>query len=130
MLNIARSLIAVLFVTSVVTPFEAAAQPADKPALRSTMPAQVDPPRAPAPDGRPARVVQRTATADTKEKVNINSADVKELMSLTGVSRKVAERIVAYRDSHGPFKKPTELRKVDGVDDEMVKKNRARIVVR
>src|SRR2546428_13683166 len=38
--------------------------------------------------------------------ININTADVKELMKLEGVGRRVAEKIVEYRDTHGPFKKP------------------------
>src|ERR1044072_46746 len=43
---------------------------------------------------RPARVRgASTHQADTA-KVNINTADIKELMTLTGVGRKVAERIV------------------------------------
>ena len=63
-------------------------------------------------------------------KVNINTADVKELMTLTGVGRKVAERIVEYRDNHGPFKKADEVRKVEGVGTGVWEKNRERIVTR
>ena len=62
--------------------------------------------------------------------VNINTADVKELMKLDGVGRRVAEKIVEYRDSHGPFKKPDELRKVEGVGTGLWEKNRTRIVVK
>jgi competence ComEA-like helix-hairpin-helix protein len=75
---------------------------------------------------RPARVV----TVPGEAKVNINSADVKELMTLAGVGRKVAQRIVDYRDAHGPFKKPDDLRRVDGVTDALWEKNRARIAIR
>ena len=63
-------------------------------------------------------------------KVNINTAGVKQLMTLTGVGRKVAESIVEYRDSHGPFKKGDELRKVEGVSPSLWEKNRDRIVTR
>ena len=83
----------------------------------------------------PARV--RVATPHTTDgarhdngKVNINSADVKELMTLTGVGRKVAEKIVEYRDAHGPFKKADELRKVEGVGNGVWERNRERIVVK
>ena len=62
--------------------------------------------------------------------VNINTADVKELMKLEGVGRQVAEKIVAYRDAHGPFKKPEELRKVEGVGSGLWERNRTRIVVK
>jgi competence protein ComEA len=69
-------------------------------------------------------------TVPGEAKVNINSADVKELMTLAGVGRKVAQRIVDYRDAHGPFKKPDDLRRVDGVTDALWEKNRARIAIR
>src|ERR671937_808788 len=46
--------------------------------------------------------------------VNINTASVKELMTLDGVGRKVAEKIVQYREAHGPFKRPEDVRKVEG----------------
>jgi competence protein ComEA len=62
--------------------------------------------------------------------VNINTADVKELMKLEGVGRRVAEKIVEYRDSHGPFKKPDELRKVEGIGSGLWEKNRTRIVIK
>jgi competence ComEA-like helix-hairpin-helix protein len=62
--------------------------------------------------------------------VNINTADVKELMKLEGVGRRVAEKIVEYRDTHGPFKKPEELRKVEGVGNGLWERNRTRIVIK
>jgi competence protein ComEA len=64
------------------------------------------------------------------DKVNINTADVKQLMKLSGVGRSVAERIVQYRDAHGPFKKAEELRKVEGVGTGLWERNRERIVVK
>src|SRR5262245_51519449 len=75
---------------------------------------------------RPARVV----TAPGEATVNINAADVKELMTLTGVGRKVAQRIVAYREAHGPFKKVDDVKKVEGVSDALWEKNRSRIAIR
>jgi competence protein ComEA len=71
-----------------------------------------------------------TVAAAVGAKVNINTADAKELMKLQGVSLSLAEKIVQYRDAHGPFKKPTDLRKVDGVGDGVWNKNRQRIVVK
>jgi competence protein ComEA len=90
------------------------------------------PVRAPMPaPASTTRVVEpaRPAVVDAKTKVNINTADVKGLMTLTGVSRKVAERIVAYRDDRGPFKKADEIRKVEGVGNGVWEKNRERIFV-
>ena len=62
--------------------------------------------------------------------VNINTASVKELMTLEGIGEKVAEKIVEYRAEHGPFKKPEEIRKVHGIGAGLWEKNRERIVVK
>jgi len=80
----------------------------------------------------PPPVVADTAGASVSvaAKVNINTADVKSLMTLTGVGRSLAEKIVKYRDEHGQFKKATDLRKVEGVGDTLWEKNRERIVVK
>jgi competence protein ComEA len=79
-----------------------------------------------APPSRPGA----TASAPDTAAVNINTADVKELMKLEGVSRRVAEKIVEYRDTHGSFKKPEELRKVEGVGNGLWERNRTRIVIK
>lgn len=71
-----------------------------------------------------------TASTTVADRVNINRADVKELMTLSGIGRKVAERIVEYRDAHGPFKKPEDLRKVDGIGAGLFERNRERIVIK
>jgi competence protein ComEA len=67
--------------------------------------------------------------AEQGGKININTADVKELMKLAGVHKKTAEKIVEYRQAHGLFKKPEEVVKVDGIGHGLYEKNRARIVV-
>jgi len=79
-----------------------------------------------APPARPGE----TAAVPAAAPVNINTADVKELMKLEGIGRRVAEKIVEYRDTHGPFKKPEELRKVEGVGSGLWERNRARIVIK
>lgn len=57
------------------------------------------------------------AMADTTSAsgvVNINSADETQLSLLPRVGAKAAERIVAYRTEHGPFKKAGDLMQVKG----------------
>ena len=71
-----------------------------------------------------------SVAAAVDAKVNINTADVKELMTLQGVGRSLAEKIVQYRDTHGLFKKAVDLRKVEGVGDALWEKNRTRVVVK
>ena len=81
-----------------------------------------------AADVRPGEAVK--ATAPVGDKVNINTAGVKDLMTLEGVGRRVAEKIVQYREAHGPFKKPEELRRVEGIGGGLWEKHRERIVVK
>ena len=71
-----------------------------------------------------------SATVGSEGKVNINTAGVKELATLDGIRPKVAERIVAYREAHGPFKKPEDLKKVDGVGKAVFERNRERVVTK
>ena len=63
-------------------------------------------------------------------RVNVNTASVRELMTLDGVSRKLAEKIVEHRKANGPFAKPADVRKVPGMDADVWQKNRERIVVK
>ena len=46
--------------------------------------------------------------------VNINTADPAQLILLPRVGEKAAERIIAYRTEHGPFKKASDLMQVKG----------------
>lgn len=47
--------------------------------------------------------------------VNINTASATELALLPRVGEKGAQRIIEYRQEHGPFKKPADLMQVKGV---------------
>lgn len=70
------------------------------------------------------------AMAAGVEKININTASVKELQKLDGIGRGVAQRIVEYREANGPFKRSEDLRKVEGVGPTTFERNRERIVVK
>lgn len=74
--------------------------------------------------------VEAKATVAVRGPVDINTADVKELMKLDGIGHAVAEKIVDYRQKNGPFKKPEDLRKVSGVGRGLWERNRERIVVK
>lgn len=52
-----------------------------------------------------------------KAKVNINRADDKELMTLTGIGEAKAKSIVEYRNKNGNFKDIRELMKVPGIKE-------------
>ena len=75
---------------------------------------------------RPVRV-----KVDAKDvKVNINEATKTELMKLAGVGAGSAQKIIEYREAHGPFKKAQDLEKVDGVGKGVLEKYSGRITVK
>lgn len=59
--------------------------------------------------GRPA--------ASEAHLVNINTADKAMLDSLPGIGPALAERIVEYREKHGPFQDIADLKKVSGIGE-------------
>ncbi|HCW89970.1 MAG TPA: competence protein ComEA [Marinobacter sp.] len=61
--------------------------------------------------------------------VNINTADVETLATLTGVGPAKAEAIVAYRDANGPFASAEQLAEVKGIGQATVQKNAERLSV-
>ncbi len=61
--------------------------------------------------------------------ININSATVKELSGLSGIGKKRAEAIIAYRTSHGDFSEINDLRKVEGIGKKTFEKIKAEISV-
>jgi competence protein ComEA len=72
----------------------------------------------------------QAASSVADERVNINTATEAELVKLHGINRSVARRIVEYREAHGEFKKPEDIRRVSGVGKTLWEQNRSRIVVK
>jgi competence protein ComEA len=69
------------------------------------------------------------ATQAATAKLNINTADAKEIAKLMkGIGPKKAEAIVAYRTEHGPFRKVEDLLKVKGVGAATLTRNADRLV--
>ena len=69
----------------------------------------------------------RTAVAQLR--ININAAGVSELEQLPGVGKVVAERIVAYREQYGRFRRPQELLMVNGLSDKKFREMQPMIAV-
>jgi competence protein ComEA len=61
-----------------------------------------------------ARQVRSQQPATVVETVNINKATVEELAGVSGISPKLATKIVKYRDAHGAFASLEDLLKVNG----------------
>ncbi len=49
------------------------------------------------------------------KKININRATAQELEALPGIGPALAARIVAYRETYGPFRSVDDLLKVSGI---------------
>jgi competence protein ComEA len=69
------------------------------------------------------------AFAQEKEKININTATVQELVQLKGVGTQYAQRIVEFREVNGPFQKPEDIMKVQGVGQKTWEMNKELIVL-
>ncbi len=59
----------------------------------------------PAPDNRKSNLV------------NINTADLTQLMTLSGIGESRAKSIIAYREKHGSFSSKEEIMKVSGIKE-------------
>ena len=61
--------------------------------------------------------------------IDLNTAGVEELKTLSGVGDVLAERIVAYREENGPFRRVEELTKVNGIGMKILEENIGRLTV-
>ena len=68
-----------------------------------------------APRARDARAGARAGHGDPVAPVRINTAGALDLQALPGVGPVLAQRIVAYREAHGPLRSLSDLRRVRGI---------------
>ncbi len=63
------------------------------------------------------------------EKIDINTADVATLTTISGIGPALAERIVEYRETVHPFEEVIELAAVPGISEKMVRSFEALVTV-
>lgn len=68
-----------------------------------------------------------TSVQSGPHSININTASLSELESLPGIGPALAQRIIDYRLTHGPFSSPDDLAAVKGISVRMVDKFRSQI---
>jgi competence protein ComEA len=68
-------------------------------------------------------------TAAAQVPVNLNTATADQLATIPGIGTKTAERIIAYRQKNGGFKKIEELMNVKGVGEKSFLKLKTLITV-
>ena len=74
-------------------------------------------------------MIMGTAAVHADHNVNINTATVKELKTISGIRKVLAERIVEYRENVQPFKTVDDLRKVKGIGKGTLEKIRDHVTV-
>lgn len=55
--------------------------------------------------------------SDKIGKINLNTADKKLLMGISGVGEKLSQRIIEFRDSQGGFSNVEELKGIKGISE-------------
>ncbi|MCD6284298.1 MAG: helix-hairpin-helix domain-containing protein, partial [Anaerolineae bacterium] len=61
--------------------------------------------------------------------IDLNRADEAALKSLPGIGRRLAARLIAYRDEHGPFLFAEDITQVDGISPSMYEELADRLTV-
>ncbi|WP_242403711.1 ComEA family DNA-binding protein [Paenibacillus pini] len=73
----------------------------------------------------PTKSEAGTAVAEDEanvQKVNVNTAQVSQLMNIPGIGEKKAQAIIDYRTQHGPFRQVSDLDKVKGIGPKLLDK--------
>lgn len=70
---------------------------------------------------------QETPASGLSGRIDINRASKEQLMSLPGIGAVIAERIIAYREQHGPFTQAEQLLNVKGIGPAKLRRLRDRI---
>ena len=70
----------------------------------------------------PSNLTTSAGSSSSQEKVNINTADLTTLQTISGIGAKKAQDIIDYRTQNGPFQSVDDLGKVKGFGQKTVDK--------
>lgn len=76
-----------------------------------------------------ANTSDKTSTSGTISKVNINTASLNILTSLTGIGEAKAKLIIAYRETNGKFKAIEDIKNVKGIGEAIFEKIKNSITI-
>ena len=78
----------------------------------------------------PVSPTPSTGTSSTPgQKVNINTGNAAELEALPGIGPVLAQRIIDYRQTNSPFRRPEDIKNVKGIGDATFERLRDLITV-
>jgi competence protein ComEA len=72
---------------------------------------------------------ENPAAKVTIETIHLNQATAEQLQTLPGVGPALSERIVSYRDKHGPFRSVDQLAEVNGIGEAKLAKLKDQLTV-
>ncbi|MFB3896330.1 MAG: helix-hairpin-helix domain-containing protein [bacterium] len=84
----------------------------------------------PEPMSKTKSIPNSRLSAQSSGKININTATVSELDILPGIGPKLAERIILYRQQHGPFKRIDDIVLVSGIGPKRFEQMKNQITVK
>ena len=93
--------------------------------LNPVQPTLAPPPSNPEPAPQPSPVPIPAPLG----KININTANLEELEQIMGVGPVIAQRIIDYRNEHGPFQRIEDIKNVKGIGDATFEKMKDEITV-
>ena len=65
----------------------------------------------------PAPISPKTQSSADSQVLDLNQADLQQLMTLPGIGQTLATRIIDYRNTHGSFTSVAELLNIDGIGE-------------
>ena len=78
---------------------------------------------------KPKQISDSGSSSSSGDVININTANLEQLMKISGVGKTKAEAIISYREKNGDFKKKEDITKVRGIGKATFEKIKDKIEV-